>query len=201
MDLLDAKTLLAGPILKTDNPDCDFPYGLQFLQFLRKEFGTYFNIGTTGYPIGHPSAADPVKDIDYLKEKVDAGADFIMCQGVFDLQTFKDFYKRCREQEINVPILPGVYAINSYQVLHNLKNFCKIMPEEYVKTMEKLQSDADAITDYSIDYVSDLIRSLLKDDEISIPGVHVYCYNNLTLVSKIFEKLDFEDLKIYQPEK
>lgn len=59
-----------GPILKTDNPDCDFPFGLQFLQFLRKEFGYYFNIGTTGYPIGHPSAADPVQDIDYLKKKV-----------------------------------------------------------------------------------------------------------------------------------
>lgn len=124
-----------------------------------------------------------------------------MCQGVFDLKTFKDFYKRCRQQQITVPILPSVYAINSNDVLQKLRSFCKVIPVEYSNAMEKYKNDTDAITNYSVNYISDLIRSLLKDEEISIPGVHVNCFNNLTLVEKIFDKLDFEDLKVWQPEK
>lgn len=132
---------------------------------------------------------------------MDAGADFVMCQGVFDLQTFKEFYKRCRGDDINVPIVPSVYVINSYQVLQNVMKFCKIVPANYLSTMEKYQNDEEAITNYSVTFVSDLIRSLLKDTEISIPGVHVSCFNNLPLVSKVFSKLDFVELKIWQPQR
>lgn len=59
-----------GSVLEPDDSKCAFPYGLEFLQFLRKEYGDYFNIATGGYPIGHPTAADPIKDISYLKRKV-----------------------------------------------------------------------------------------------------------------------------------
>lgn len=124
-----------------------------------------------------------------------------MCQGVFDLKTFKDFYKRCRQQDIKVPIIPGVYAINSYDVLKNLMSFCKIIPQEYLNSMEKYQDDTDLITEYSVNYVSNLITSLLKDEEILIPGVHLFCFNNFILVDQIFKKLDFDDLKIWQPTK
>ncbi|KRT85763.1 hypothetical protein AMK59_1773, partial [Oryctes borbonicus] len=190
-----------GTVVEKDDSKCDFPYGLEFLQFLKAEFGDDFSFGTSGYPIGHPTSEDPIKDIGYLKKKVDAGADFVLCQGVFDLQTFKDFYKRCREQHnIDVPIIPAVYAINSYAVLKNLMNFCKVVPPNYLASMERYQNDEEKITNYSIKYVSDLITALLKDTEISIPGVHVSCFNNLTLVRQVFEKLDFADLKVCQRE-
>lgn len=128
--------------------------------------------------------------------QVDAGADFVMCQGVFDLQTFKDFYKRCRQHQIDVPIYPSVYAINSYSVLKNLMNFCKVVPPNYLETMERYENDEEAITDYSVKYVSDLITALLKDKEITIPGVHISCFNNLSMVQKVLDKLDFVDLKV-----
>ncbi|KAI4465105.1 methylenetetrahydrofolate reductase [Holotrichia oblita] len=134
-----------------------------------------------------------ILDKEYV---VDAGADFVMCQGVFDLQTFKDFYKRCRQHQIDVPIIPAVYAINSYSVLKNLMNFCKVVPPNYLQTMERYENDEEAITDYSVKYVSDLITALLKDKEITIPGVHISCFNNLAMVQKVLDKLDFVDLKI-----
>ncbi|GJQ70182.1 hypothetical protein Trydic_g22642 [Trypoxylus dichotomus] len=199
MGVKNILTLKGGLVLEPNDAKNEFPYGLEFLRFLKKEFGNYFNIATSGYPIGHPASPDPIKDLCYLKKKVDAGADFVMCQGVFDLKTFKDFYYRCRELEIRVPILPAVYAINSFEVLTNLKSFCKVMPDDYVKSMEKLSGDNDAITNYSVNYVSNLISALLKDTEISIPGVHIFCFNNFSVVNKIFDKLDFEDLKIWQP--
>ncbi|GJQ70184.1 putative methylenetetrahydrofolate reductase [Trypoxylus dichotomus] len=200
MGIKNILALKGGTVVESDDSKCDFPYALEFLQFLKAEFGDDFSIGTSGYPIGHPASEDPIKDIGYLKKKVDAGADFVMCQGVFDLQTFKNFYKRCRQQHIDVPIIPAVYAINSYAVLKNLMNFCKVIPPDYLATMERYQDDEEAITNYSIKYVSDLITALLKDTEISIPGVHVSCFNNLTLVSKVFEKLDFVNLKLCRRE-
>lgn len=122
-----------------------------------------------------------------------------MCQGVFDLQTFKNFYKRCRQEHIDIPIIPSVYAINSYAVLKNLMAFCKIIPPDYLEAMEKYENDEQAITDFSVKYLSDLITSLLKDKDIFIPGVHVSCFNNLALVSQIFDKVDLTE--IWQPGK
>ncbi|XP_022905615.1 5,10-methylenetetrahydrofolate reductase [Onthophagus taurus] len=189
--------LKGGSTLYPDDSTRDFPYALSFVKFLRSEYGDDFNIGVSGYPIGHPASPDPVKDIPYLKEKVDAGANFVFCQAVFDVETFKIFYKRCRDIGIDVPIIPGVYALDDNNVLSGgVKGFCKIIPEEYTKFFEENKDNKEALGDFSVKYISKLIKGLLNEKDINIPGVHVFCFNNFSLVKRIYESLDYDELNI-----
>ena len=72
--------------------------------------------------------------------------------------------------------------------------FCKVVPDDYLKFMTDNQDNNDVITNYSINYAAKLITDLLTDEEVSIPGVHVYSFNNFNLMKDVFDKLDFEKL-------
>jgi len=78
---------------------CDdgFAHAVDLVKFIRKNYGDYFGITVAGYPETHVSAASPEEDLKYLKEKVDAGADFIITQLFYDVNMFFEFVKRCRK--------------------------------------------------------------------------------------------------------
>lgn len=77
-----------------------------------------------GYPEGHVDSQDKAKDIVYLKEKVDAGADFIVTQLFYDINSFVNWEKQCRDAGISVPIVPGVMPIQSHQAFRRIINLC-----------------------------------------------------------------------------
>ncbi|KAB7496305.1 Methylenetetrahydrofolate reductase [Armadillidium nasatum] len=101
-------------------PEDGFRYSTDLVKFIRQEFGNYFVICVAGYPNGHPEAESYEEDIKHLKEKVDAGADFIITQLFFKAETFINFVKDCRKAGIEVPIIPGVMPIQSYDSLRNI---------------------------------------------------------------------------------
>lgn len=86
-------------------------YATELVQHIRKEYGDYFVIGVAGYPTGHPEAKDYEDDLKHLKEKVDAGAEFIITQLFFRPSVFLKFVEDCRKIGIRVPIIPGVMPI------------------------------------------------------------------------------------------
>lgn len=86
-------------------------YATELVGHIRKTHGDYFVIGVAGYPSGHPEATSYEEDLIHLKEKVDAGADFIITQLFFNAQVFLDFVNDCREIGIRVPIIPGIMPI------------------------------------------------------------------------------------------
>jgi methylenetetrahydrofolate reductase (NADPH) len=83
-------------------------HAVDLVRLIRKEHGDYFGIAVAGFPEGHPnSAVDLDTEVVHLKEKIDAGADFVLTQFFYDPQVFLDFLAKCRSAGINCPILPG----------------------------------------------------------------------------------------------
>ena len=83
-------------------------HAIDLVKLIRQEFGDYFCIAVAGFPEGHPHTRDDsVSDIRYLKEKIDAGADFILTQFFYDANAFINFTRRCRDAGITCPIIPG----------------------------------------------------------------------------------------------
>lgn len=88
-----------------------FNYASDLVNHIRAKFGNHFNVCVAGYPTPHPEATSAEDDLIHLKEKVDAGADFIITQLFFRVSEFEDFLRRCRKIGITCPIIPGVLPI------------------------------------------------------------------------------------------
>lgn len=86
--------------------DDGFNHAIELVQFIRHNFGDHFCIAVAGFPEGHPLSVDTKDEIRHLKEKVDAGADFILTQFFYDADLFIKYVSDCRSAGINVPIIP-----------------------------------------------------------------------------------------------
>jgi methylenetetrahydrofolate reductase (NADPH) len=103
------------------HPD-SFSYATEILAFVRPKYD--FCMGAAGYPEGHIDAPSKEKDLEYLKLKVDNGAEYIICNYFYDNEYFYDFIDRCQAAGITVPILPGVMPIYSVKMMENLASLC-----------------------------------------------------------------------------
>ncbi|GJQ70183.1 putative methylenetetrahydrofolate reductase [Trypoxylus dichotomus] len=161
----------------------DFPYACNLLEFIRQKFNDYFCIGVTGYPLGHPRSGSLDEDLLHLKEKVIAGADFIITQAIFDVDTFRNFSMQCRDLGINVPILPGLFIINSYSSLMNMVKFCKLhLPDDVIKFVEEHKDDKEIVEEYGISSVVNILENLFRIDAIHC--VHIFTLNDLDTLEK-----------------
>ncbi len=115
-------------------------YATDLVRFIRAEFGDYFCICVSGYPEGHLECASLEDDLQRLKEKVDAGADFIITQLFYDVQLFLDFVRKCRDIGIAVPIIPGIMPIQNYPGFTRMTGFCKTkVPQHIVDALEPIK--------------------------------------------------------------
>jgi methylenetetrahydrofolate reductase (NADPH) len=132
-----------------------------------------FCIGVAGYPEKHFEAPNMQQDLFYLKQKVDAGADYIVTQMFFDNKVYYDFVKRCRETGINVPIIPGIKPINLVNQLTVLPKIFSIdIPVELAKELGKCKTNSEAAqvgTEWAIYQSKDLAAS-------NVPSLHIYTY-------------------------
>ena len=95
-----------------------FNYAVDLIKFIREKYGDYFCIGAAGYPEVHLEATNREDDIRHLKEKVDAGAEFIITQLFYDNDIFFEWVKDCRAVGINCQIIPGILPILGYERFH-----------------------------------------------------------------------------------
>ena len=167
-------------------------YGKDLVEQIRKIYNNDFGICVAGYPVGHPDSKTIEEDLKYLKEKVDAGADFIITQLFFEAETFITFVKRCRNIGITVPIIPGILPIQSYNSLRHITKLSQMdIPKNILEIMEQNKSNDEAIRNFGIEYAVELIRKCLPHCE----GVHFYTLNRLVAIENIVNILDF-DMKI-----
>ncbi|KAL7498628.1 hypothetical protein ACHAWT_006485 [Skeletonema menzelii] len=130
---------------------------------------------------------DYKKEMDYLKEKVDAGADFIITQMFFDAEVFKTFVEDCRKWGINCPVVPGLMCINAYPGFKKMTKFCKTrVPKALEEKMESMKDDADAIKKFGVEYGAEVCRTLL-DSGVKI--LHFYTLNLEKVVYGITDEL------------
>ncbi|XP_044138018.1 methylenetetrahydrofolate reductase [Bufo gargarizans] len=165
-----------------------FNYAIDLVKHIRHEFDDYFDICVAGYPKGHPEAESYEADLKHLKEKVDAGADFIITQLFFRSENFLQFLKDCRAIGITCPILPGIFPIQGYGSLRQLVKLSKLeVPQEITDVIEPIKDNDAAIRNYGIDLVVSMCRELL--DSGLVHGLHFYTLNREVATIDVLRRL------------
>ena len=176
---------LTPELEQTDRSTWDYRHAIDLIREL-KEMGD-FCIGAACYPEVHPESANQKEDIKYIKEKVDAGADFLTTQMVFDNNLFFNFLYKIREAGITVPVLPGIMPItNANQVERAIKLSGAFMPQRFKAMVDKFGSDPDAMKQAGIAYATDQIIDLYAN---GITNVHVYSMNKPDIAKGIWQNL------------
>ncbi len=152
-----------------------------------KEADADFCIGGACYPEIHPESADQREDIRYLKEKVDAGCDFLTTQMFFDNNLLYNFLYKIREAGITVPVIPGIMPItNAKQVERAMKLSGSFMPQRFRSLVDKYGSNPEAMKQAGIVYALDQIIDLYAN---GIKNVHVYSMNKPDVAERIWSNL------------
>lgn len=143
---------------------------------------TSFCIGVGGYPEKHFEAPNPKTDLNYLKQKVDAGAEYIVTQMFFDNQKYFDFVKQCREIGINVPIVPGLKPITTSKHIEFLpKTFRIDLPSELYDELEKCKTN-DQVKEIGIEWAIKQSKELIANN---VPCIHFYTMGKSDSVARI----------------
>ena len=169
-----------------DRSAWSYRYAIELVREL-KESNRDFCIGGACYPEIHPESADQRSDIRFLKEKVDAGCDFLTTQMFFDNNLLYNFLYKIREAGITVPVIPGIMPItNAKQVERAISLSGSFVPQRFKSLVDKFGSDPDAMKQAGIAYATDQIIDLYAN---GINNVHVYSMNKPDVAAKIMENL------------
>lgn len=147
-----------------------------------------FGIGVAGFPEGHPATPNRLIEMDYLKAKVDAGADYICTQLFFDNRDFYDFRERCELAGINVPILAGIMPITSLSGMRRMADLAggARFPARLLKALQRAGDNADAVQRIGIHYASEQCSDLMHHQ---VAGIHFYTLNQSTATREIYRNL------------
>lgn len=146
-----------------------------------------FCIGAACYPEVHPEATSADSDLEHLKRKVDAGADFLITQLFFDNSDFLRFRDRCRKAGIDRPIIAGIMPIQS---VGQIKRFTQIIgakiPGPLLRRIEAVEDDVDSVRHIGMFHATEQCRDLLRE---GVAGIHFYTLNRSTATRAIFQYL------------
>ncbi len=169
---------LRGDAPKGDPTFTPAPDGLRYaseLVALLKGRHPEICLGVAGYPEKHPQARSPEADLDNLKRKVDAGADFITTQLFFDNSLYYRFVEQCRARDINVPIIPGIMPVLSLKQIKRFTEMCGAhLPPKLITRLEAAAENPDVVEFIGLDWALTQIRGLLAN---GAPGYHLYIMN------------------------
>lgn len=184
--------------LRGDIPDdvtkrnFDFNHANELVEFIKK--CTNLSIGVAGYPEGHIESPDLLSDIKNLKKKVTAGADVIFTQLFFDNKKFFNYLEILKENEINIPVIPGIMPILSEKQIAKMTSMAKITIPKIIKTnIEKYKDDPKSLQAFGIDYATSQCLELL---EKGILGLHFFTLNKSFSTAKILDNIKGEKWEI-----
>lgn len=172
----------------------DFKNAVNLIRHLRDRFGKLVAIGCAGYPEKHPEAPDFDTDLRRLKEKVEAGADFIITQLYFDNSRFFHFVDRARALGITVPIIAGIMPVTNVAQVKKFTTMCgATIPAEMLQALEPIAENPDAVMNYGIQWSTRQCTELLAH---GIDGLHFYTLNRSKASRQIVANLHRDgDLK------
>lgn len=167
-----------------------FNYAADLVAFIKQHFPRMC-VSVAGFPEGHPQTPNRLKEIEYLKAKVDAGADYIVTQLFFDNRDFYDFRERCEYAGIKVPIIAGIMPIASR---HGLARMAELaagsrFPARLLRAVDRAAND-DYVEKVGIHWATEQVRDLIDN---GVQGIHFYTLNNSRATLKIYEALGVED--------
>ncbi|KAE8377627.1 methylenetetrahydrofolate reductase-domain-containing protein [Aspergillus bertholletiae] len=172
---------------KWEAADGGLRYAKDLVKYIRNKYGNHFDIGVGGYPEGADDNPDVDLLIDHLKEKVDAGASFVITQMFYDTDIFISWVNKCRAKGINVPIIPGIMPIQTYSAFIRRANWTKIhIPEDWLETLEPVKNDDAAVKEIGKVLIADMCRRLLA---AGINHLHFYTMNLAQATQLVLDEL------------
>jgi methylenetetrahydrofolate reductase (NADPH) len=186
--------------LPRDRPDHDrgqdaFRYAADLVRFLRSRTKLPdprgFGIGVAGFPEGHPTTPNRLREMDHLKAKVDAGADYVCTQMFFDNHDFYDFRERCELAGIKVPLIAGIMPINSRKGLETMAQLSlgTHYPAKLLRAVGRCEDD-EAVARVGTHWATEQCRDLLDN---GVRGIHFYTLNRSDATRQIYRNLGVKD--------
>lgn len=159
-----------------DSNSSDFKSVLDLIKYIREISGKYFCIGIAGF-----CECDDEKILQ-MKEKIDAGAEFIVTQAFFDVEIYRDFLTRCAKAGINVPVIPGVFSFETLKQLTNFTNMCKLKVSDNIIEYLKTNNDRETVG-------AEITKTLIQTISSEFPAAHVHFFtiNKLENVCRLLK--------------
>ncbi|MEQ8845365.1 MAG: methylenetetrahydrofolate reductase [NAD(P)H] [Phycisphaerales bacterium] len=181
-----------------ENPFAHFRYGADVVRAIRTFSDTHlgkdraFGIGVGGYPEGHAATPNRLTEMDHLKAKVDAGADFIITQLFFDNHDFYDFRERCELAGIKIPIVAGIMPITSTKGMAKMADLAagSRFPAPLLRALRRAGDEPDLIRRVGLHWATEQCRDLLDH---KVAGLHLYTLNKSKATREIYRTLGVKD--------
>jgi methylenetetrahydrofolate reductase (NADPH) len=176
-----------------------FQHAADLVSFIRRrnERGVHpdrkgFGIGVAGFPEGHPGTPNRLDEMDHLKAKVDAGADYVCTQLFFDNHDFYDFRERCELAGIHVPIIAGIMPITSLGGMRRMAQLAlgARFPAKLLRALERASENPEAVKRVGVHWATEQCRDLLDNQ---VRGIHFYTLNRSDATRQIYESLGLQD--------
>lgn len=152
-------------------------YAEELVRFIREHTGDHFHLEVAAYPEIHPDAKSYDSDIEFLKRKLDAGANSAITQYFFNVDAYKYFIDQCQKIGIDKPIYPGIMPITNFQNLARFSKNCGAeIPRWVCRRIESFGDDQESIVAFGIELITGLCESLLQS---GAPGLHFYTMNQI----------------------
>ena len=178
-----------------DRSQDDFKYASDLVSFIKEfnESGMHpdprgFGIGVAGFPEGHPLTPNRMLEMDYMKQKCDAGADYICTQLFFDNHDFYDYRDRCEQNGINIPIIAGIMPVTSVKGMRRMSELAEgsRFPAKLIRALNRAEGDAKAIESVGTHYAAQQCLELMDN---GVDGIHFYTLNKSKATREIYASL------------
>ena len=151
-----------------------------------------FGVGVAGFPEGHPATSNRLQEMDHLKAKVDAGADYICTQLFFDNRDFYDFRERCELAGIKAPIIAGIMPVASIKGMQRMADLAagSRFPARLLRGLARVQHDPAAVEAVGLQWATEQCRDLIDN---KVRGIHFYTLNKSDATKRIYQSLGLRD--------
>ncbi len=165
----------------------DFKYANELVTFIRQETGDWFHIEVAAYPEFHPEAQSAAKDIANFKRKVEAGANSAITQYFYNADAYFRFLEACDQENIEVPIVPGIMPIYNYTQLARFSGVCGAEIPRWLRLrLEAYGDDMASLRAYGADVVTEMCQRLIA---AGVKNMHFYTLNQAGTIAKIIQNL------------
>lgn len=162
-------------------PSRDFAHASQLVAHIRERSG--FCIGAAAYPEGHFESSRISTDLKRLKEKVDAGAEFLISQLFFDNRVFYDFLERAGALGVKVPVVPGIMPIQNYRQIKRILMMCRVsVPASLLSMFDRYAGDPESLAAAGVEYATAQVADLMEN---GVSGIHLYTMNRVKQIRQI----------------
>ena len=161
----------------------DFKYAKDLIEYIRSKDNS-FSIGAAFYPEGHRETND-LLDLFHLKEKVNAGVDFLISQIFLDNEYLYSFRDKLEKLQIDKPLIAGIMPVTNAKQIKKITSLCSCtIPKKFLKILEKYENNEEALKEAGLSYAIEQITDLIASD---IRGIHIYTMNKTETAKKIID--------------